>query len=263
MMKRTCFVSGTKLAFVFVLTVLLSQVATAGSVTDSFDRADGALAGSTTSAGTGVWDPGSTHSNTTVSGNRVVSSAGGGSGYIHFQPATDKTFSVEASSLRYGAATNNHSQAIGFIDSSQNTDAPFGTCTSTGCWSGLHMAIEVSGNVHLWDNNFANHRTPGGNHGTAGLADLAGGGPDANWVDLKLEIDPVNNKARGYVNDMVNPVVEIDYVLSDTIVAAGFSNSSTYGAEWDSFAAVPEPTSLALLSLGSLLVLWNRKRSRS
>ena len=50
---------------------------------------------------------------------------------------------------------------------------------------------------------------------------------------------------------------------ADTIVAAGFSNSSTYGAEWDSFAAVPEPTSLALLSLGSLLVLWNRKRSRS
>jgi len=76
------------------------------------------------------------------------------------------------------------------------------------------LAIEVSGNVHLWDNNFANHRTPGGTHGTAGLADLAGGGPDADRVDLKLEIDPVNTKARGYVNDMVNPVVEIDYVFS-------------------------------------------------
>ncbi len=220
----------------------LSTTAVAQSIVDTFDREDGELAGSTTSGGNGVWDPGSTHANTTVSENRVLSSGGGGSGYIHFQPATDKTFSVQASTLRYGAATSNHSQAIGFVDESAPATLALGSCTGTGCWSGLHMAIEVGGDVHLWDNNFADHRTPGGSHGTAGLANLAGGGPDANWVDLKLEIDPVNNKARGYVNDFTNPVVEIDYFLTDTITGVGFTNSSTYGAEWDNFAINAGPS---------------------
>ena len=59
----------------------LSTTAVAQSIVDTFDREDGELAGSTTSGGNGVWDPGSTHANTTVSENRVLSSGGGGSGY--------------------------------------------------------------------------------------------------------------------------------------------------------------------------------------
>ena len=267
MMKRTCFVSGTKLAFVFVLTVLLSQVATAGSVTDSFDRADGALAGSTTSDGNGVWDSGSTNANTTVAGNRVVHSGSSGSAYLPFSPPANTTYSVQASTRRYGAATSNHSQAIGFIDSSQNPDAPFGTCNGTGCWSGIHMAVEVGGDVYFWHNSFTGGdgqlHNGSGNSSTTGLANLAGvQDSPSELVDLKLEIDPVAGRARGYVNDMVNPLIDIPFSSSDTITGAGFSNSNTYGAEWDNFSAVPEPTSIVLLTLGSLLGLLTRKRLR-
>ena len=251
-----------------MIVAILNTTATAQVIVDDFDRADEALAGSTTSDGNGVWDSGSTNANTTVAGNRVVHSGSSGSAYLPFSPPANTTYSVQASTRRYGAATSNHSQAIGFIDSSQNPDAPFGTCNGTGCWSGIHMAVEVGGDVYFWHNNFTGGdgqlHNGSGNSSTTGLANLAGvQDSPSELVDLKLEIAPVAGRARGYVNDMVNPVVEIDYVLSDTIVAAGFSNSSTYGAEWDSFAAVPEPTSIVLLTLGSLLGLLTRKRLRT
>jgi len=222
-----------------VIVAILNTTATAQVIVDDFDRADEALAGSTTSNGNGVWDSGSTNANTTVVGNRVISSGSSGSAYLPFSPPAEKTYSVQASTRRYGADTPNHSQAIGFIDSSQNPESPFGTCNGTGCWSGIHMAVEVGGDVYFWHNNFGGDgqlHNGSGNNSTTGLENLAGvQDSPSEFVDLKLEIDPVAGRARGYVNDMVNPLIDIPYSSTDTITGAGFTNSNTYGAEWDNF----------------------------
>ena len=259
---------GKNVTFSYIVAMLAalyvtSSVRGAEGIFDDFERADGHLGTapqSTPPHGVGTtWT--SVKANTEISNGRVLTTSGGGGGYIPISLPTDGTIAIQARMKRHGQPTNiNHSLAIGFTDDSAGEGQNIGTCTGTGCWSGLHMAIQTGGNVAFWHNNFAEMLT--GQTATS-LPSLEGNLIDDDFFDVRLEIDQDNNRARGYIIDLNTPVLDIAYSSSDTITGAGFSNSSTIGAEWDDFSVVPEPTSVALFTLGGLLLVWTRRRQRS
>ena len=243
--KAKAFPWGKKnVTFSFLVAMVAALYVTSAApgavvVFDDFERADEPLDGSTPTQGVGTtW---SAHANTAISGNRVFSSSGGGGGYIPISLPTDGTLAIQARMKRHGQPLphSNHSLAIGFTDDSAAN--PIGSCTGTGCWSGLHMAVNVGGTVKFWQNDFAEFLTGQIPTTSPPLPDLTDNGIDDDFFDVRLEIDQDSNRARGYVGDLSTPLIDIAYTRTDTITGAGFSNSSTNAAEWDDFSVTYEP----------------------
>ena len=118
------------------------------------------------------------------------------------------------------------------------------------------VTIEASGFLYLWDNAFNAQRASGKSLPDVGLPLDFGGD-----IPLLLEMDPVNNRARAEVNGV--EVYNIPYTITQEITWAGFGWAGQQHGNWDNFAVrqdIPEPTSVALLGLGGLILLWSRRR---
>ena len=232
-----------KLALAIALTVLLSQAAMAQvslPFSDDFNRADenpvGAPYGSIGGGGY------------RLEGNELRG-GGGGSAYVQFSPPAG-SYSVSATTFRDLGSTPNHSIGVGFADAAA---VPGG---GSGAATGPHLVIDVGGNIFIWHNVFSQRLASMGNLNSIGIANDHQGA-----LDLLLEVNGSDLRAEVQGVEVFNGAPAAAF---DPIGYAGVYNSSTKpGATWDNFSLVPEPTSFALLSLGSLLMLWRRKRSRS
>ena len=154
---------------------------------------------------------------------------------VKYLAPTDRKFSVEAVASERdvgGALTPNHNIALGFADSTPNNPDGFQPEVPPGQnisgRTSLTLGIDGGGGIYLWENSFNKQVASGMTLTDAGLAlDFQGD------IPMKLEMDPVNDRAVALVNNVI--VYDIDFDIdSDSTCDVG-SDPCRYPITWAGF----------------------------
>ena len=188
-------------------------------ITDTFNRADGDLMGQDVPQGGTFWLVSS--GTASISGQAVTTTVDGTDVIVPFTAPTDTPFMVETTVRRSLGGAGGHSTGTGF---SRN---------GVGSSSSLHLMVDINGVIRIIDNSLAGYEYPGKAYDKT-LADVGLAAAHTGDLPMLLWMDPVNDKAVGVVNGIV--VYTIDYPFPDSIVGAGFYNSTTGGGYYDDFA---------------------------